>query len=641
MPQTTMVAEQATPAVDERSRRRFLLLSLGALGVVYGDIGTSPLYAFRACFHDPGGVPPTRENVLGIMSMIFWALIIVISVKYVGLVLRADNRGEGGILALLALLQQGRPGPRLLGVVTLVGLFGAALLYGDGVLTPAISVLSAVEGLEVVTSELRPYVLPLTALLLSLLFAVQHNGTARVGGLFGPVTLVWFFTIAGLGLAQLIRTPEVLLAVDPRHALAFGGAHGVAAPMVVGTVFLVVTGGEALYADMGHFGRRPIRAVWYSLVLPALLLNYFGQAALLLRSPEAVAHPFFLLAPSWALLPLVALATLATCVASQAIISGVFSLTSQAVNLGYLPRTHVVHTSASEVGQVYVPSANWLLLAVTLVVVAVFQTSTALAGAYGVAVAVTMVVTTALTATHARRGWGWSWPLIAASFGALLLVDLSFLGANLPKIPEGGWVPLALGGVVLVVFTTWRRGRELVRERLDEQLRSPDLQLEQFLRDLPGMSVLRRPGTAVFMTRTSGAVPPVLLHHLRHNGVLQARAVLLTIAVAERPRVPDRECAEVESIGQGFHRVTGHVGFMEQPSLGRVLDCCRAVGLDIAPAETTFYLGRELLVPTRRPGMAMWRERLFAFMSRNAEHPTAFFGLPAERVFEIGIQVEL
>jgi KUP system potassium uptake protein len=610
---------------------------VGALGVVYGDIGTSPLYAMRECFHEVHGVEPGRLEVLGVLSLILWALVVVISVKYLALVLRADNRGEGGILALMSLVDRSDPASLRGRLVVLAGLFGAALLYGDGTITPAISVLSAIEGLEVVWPTFDRYVVPITVVILVALFAVQRRGTARVGAVFGPVTCLWFAVIALLGLASIVRTPSVLLAIDPRHAAAFFAAHGLQGLLVLGAVFLVVTGGEALYADMGHFGRRPIRVAWYGLVLPALLLDYFGQGALLLRDPAALENPFFLLAPAWARVPLVLLAAAATVIASQAVISGAFSLTRQAVNLGYLPRTSICHTSAQEIGQIYVPSVNWLLLGSTVVLVLAFERASALAAAYGVAVTTTMLLTTGLLYLVARERWGWRRALAAPVFGLFLVVDLAFFSANIVKVPEGGWFPLLLGGAVFVVFTTFRRGREITAERLREQ----HVPFERFLRELEHKDVVRRPGTAVFMTGNPGGAPHVLAHHVKHNGVLQDRVVLLTVVTKEVPYASREERVQVTPLGQGFIRVVATVGYMEASTITDVFRDCRAAGLAIWPDDVTFYLGRETLIPTERPGMALWREHLFAFLSRNAQRPTQYFELPADRVFEIGVQLEL
>ena len=643
-PQSARLAARRVDTEEAEPRgRRLLLLTLGALGVVYGDIGTSPLYAIKACVLAIPGVDPARPqvasgDVLGILSLITWALTLTISLKYLALVLRADNRGEGGILALLSLvLGEGRASGLGHRAALFAGLFGAALLYGDGAITPAISVLSAVEGLEIVTELFKPWVLPIAALILVGLFAVQSRGTARVGAVFGPITCLWFVVLFGLGAKEIVREPGVLWALDPRQAVGFLLAHGRVGVLVLGAVFLVVTGGEALYADMGHFGRRPIRIAWFALVLPALLVNYFGQGALLLRDPAALEHPFFLLAPGWAVLPLVLLATVATVIASQAIISGAFSLTNQAVHLGFLPRTEVRHTSSEEIGQIYVPLVNWLLLGLTLALVLGFKSSSALAGAYGVAVTMTMIVTTVLIYLVARERWGWRRLPALAAFGGFLVIDLAFFAGNIVKVAEGGWFPLGLGLVVCVLFTTWRRGRDLLWKRLEAR----SLPMAQFLADLRQSEVARRPGTGVFMTGDARGIPPVLAHLVRHTGSLPERVILLTVRTLEVPYVKRSEWVELERLEQGFVRVVVTVGFMESPTVARVFLQCRALGLDLETSFVTFYLGREVLLATARPGMALWRERLFVFMSRNAQRPTDYFEIPPERVLEVGIQVEL
>lgn len=618
---------------------RLALLMLTALGVVYGDIGTSPLYAIRECLQPAHGVPVSEPNVLGVLSLIFWSLVLVISTKYLVFVMRADNRGEGGILALMSLLHTG-PLPRAWRerAIVLMGLFGAALLYGDGTITPAISVLSAVEGLEVATPVFEPYVIPITAAILIALFAFQRRGTAGVGLLFGPVTLVWFVVLAGLGLAGIAAAPRVLAALLPTHAAAFLLANGWPGFLVVGAVFLVVTGGEALYADMGHFGRLPIRLAWFGLVLPALVINYFGQGALLLRDPAAIKNPFYLLAPAWGLYPLVGLSTAATVIASQAVISGAFSLSRQAIQLGFLPRMDVEHTSAQEIGQIYVPGVNWALLGATLALVVGFRRSTNLAAAYGVAVTTTMVITTCLLFLLARRRWGWGLPLAAAVFGGFLVVDLVFFAANIVKVPDGGWFPLAVGVVVYLLFSTWKRGRELLAARFAERSTSLD-ELLALLRESPPLRLAGK--VAVFMTSSKDGAPPVLLHHLRHNGVLQERVLLLTVLTREVPYVAHEERLAVEELGEGLIRVTAAFGFMETPTVARIIRQCRSRGLELRKREVTYYLGRETLLATRRPGMAIWRERLFAFMSRNAQRATYFYRIPPEQVFEIGVQIEL
>jgi KUP system potassium uptake protein len=616
--------------------RYLAVLGVGALGVVYGDIGTSPLYAIRECFHGPHALAPTSGNVLGVLSLVFWSLVLVICVKYLVFVLRADNRGEGGILALMALAcppgTGNRGGGRLL---LLLGLFGAALLYGDGMITPAISVLSAVEGLRIATPALQRLVEPVTVLILIGLFLVQRRGTARVGTMFGPVMLLWFLSIAALGLRQILREPGVLAAVNPAHGVSFflqNGWHGF---LVLGTVFLVVTGGEALYADMGHFGARPIRVVWFSLVLPCLLANYFGQGALLLSNPATAENPFYGLAPSWALYPLVGISTAAAVIASQAVISGSFSLTRQAVQLGYSPRLLIEHTSELQLGQIYVPTINTMLMLCTIGLVLGFHSSSNLAAAYGVAVTATMAITTVLLVIVARKRWKWS-PAAAGLLALFLVPDLAFFGANALKIPHGGWFPLAVAAGVLTLMTTWRTGRRLLNERL----RRESVPLETFL-SRRAKNLVRVPGTAVYLTRATEGAPPALLHNAKHNQVLHERIVLLTILTEASPYVDERERLVFEPIGSGFYRVVVHYGFMEDPAIPAVLTRIQAPDLQIRPEETTYFLGKETIFATHRPGMAMWRERLFSFMARNARSATLFFGLPPGRVVEMGAQVEI
>jgi KUP system potassium uptake protein len=609
-----------------------------ALGVVYGDIGTSPLYAVRECFIGGYPEPVTQANVLGVLSLIFWALVIVVALKYHVYVLRMDNKGEGGILALMSLLKPGRgPARRWRLVMVMLGIFGAALLYGDGMITPAISVLSAIEGLEVATPFFVPYVVPITAVILFLLFLFQKRGTAGIGAVFGPTMFVWFGTIAALGVASLLRTPSVLVAVNPIHAVHFFVHHGVRGYLVLGAVFLVATGGEALYADLGHFGEKPIQIDWFSFVAPALLLNYFGQGALLLRDPSAVQNPFYRLAPAWGLYPLVVLATVATVIASQAVISGAFSLTRQAVQLGYLPRMDIVHTSAIEIGQIYIPGVNWVLMVATIGLVAGFQRSTNLADAYGVAVTSTMVITTFLAYQVSRERFHWRIPTALAVTGVFLTADLAFFGANIVKVPHGGWFPLVVAAIVFVLMTTWLRGRKILRERMMEGL----LPMDMFLSDVRQHPPHRVSGTAVFLSGTLDRTPPTLVHNLKHNKVLHRRIVLLSVVTEEQPRVVESERYDVSELGEGFFRIVLHFGFMETADVPRTLGGLKFKGLEFPPAETTYFLGKETILATRRPGMAIWRERLFAVMSRNARAATAFFNLPPNRVVELGSQVEI
>ncbi len=619
-------------------RKRRALLALGALGVVYGDIGTSPLYALRECFFGPSALAVTRGNVLGILSLVFWSLLIVVTVKYLLVVMRLNNKGEGGIMALLALAfpERGTATGRraaLLGV----GLFGAALLYGDGMLTPAVTVLSAVEGLNVATTVFEPYVVPISVVVLVALFSIQRIGTGRVGGAFGPVMVIWFLCLGALGLRGILLAPEVLAAINPWYAMQFFVQNGWMGFVVLGSVFLVVTGAEALYADMGHFGAGPIRLAWFSLVLPSLYLNYLGQGALLLSNPGAADNPFYNLAPDWARFPLVFLATAAAVIASQALISGTFSLTMQAVQLGYLPRMAINHTSHEHRGQIYVPVANWGLMVGCVVLVLGFGSSSRLAAAYGIAVTLTMVVTTILFYLAARRLWGWSALGAGAVVACFLVVDVAFTGANLLKIAHGGWVPLLIGGTIFTVMATWQSGRRLLRERLSASVFPLHLLLEDIQQNPPP----RVPGTAVFMAGNPQGAPLALTHNLKHNKVLHERNVLLTISIQDVAHVEETERLKVEALGHGFHRVTGHYGFMDEPDVPALLEGCSAHGLAMTLNSTTFFLSSETILPTRKPGLARWRKLLFALLARNAQRATTFFRLPANRVVELGMQVEL
>jgi KUP system potassium uptake protein len=617
-------------------QRRLAPLTLTALGVVYGDIGTSPLYAMRECFFGTHSVPPTEANVLGVLSLIIYALLLVISLKYVAIVMRADNQGEGGILALTALLPAAAAGARTSWLV-LMGIFGAALLYGDGMITPAITVLSAIEGLNVATPVFTPYVVPLTVAVLLGVFAIQRHGTERVGRLFGPVMLVWFLCLGLLGVQAMAQLPIVLTAVDPRHAVSFFLEHGWHGFAVLGAVFLVVTGGEALYADMGHVGKLPIRVAWFALVLPALLLNYFGQGALLLSDPNAAANPFFFLAPSWALLPLVALSTAAAIIASQALISGAFSLTRQAVQLGYCPRLDIDHTSSDEIGQVYVPQVNWALMVCTVTIVIGFGSSSGLAAAYGIAVTLTMIVTAVLLHAIAIERWRWRPPVVFAITGLFLTIDFAFFGANVLKIAQGGWLPLAIGVAILTLMTTWKTGRRVVAERLAARSEP----LEHFMARITEAPPARVPGTAVFMTAQPRGTPPALAHNLRYNKVLHEHVVTLLVSTMPWPHVPADERVSMRPLGHGLFHVTLYFGFMENADVPAALELAARDGLPLDAEDTTYFLGRETLIATSSPGMAAWRERLFVLMARNAVRPTGFFRLPPERVVELGVQVEL
>jgi KUP system potassium uptake protein len=623
------------------SKRYVALLTLTALGVVYGDIGTSPLYALRECFHGPHAVAVSRANVLGVLSLVFWAMVIVVSVKYLVFILRADNRGEGGILALAALVVPARAahGGRARWLLML-GLFGAALLYGDGVITPAISVLSAIEGLEVATPLFTPYVLPVTIAILVVLFVFQKHGTARMGIVFGPIIIVWFLTLGGLGLYRLVDAPGVLVAVHPLWAVRFFAANGWQAFVVLGSVFLVATGAEALYADMGHFGRLPIRLGWFSLVLPGLLLNYMGQGALLLAEPEAAVNPFYHLGPEWMTYPLVALATAATVIASQAVISGAYSLTQQAVQLGYTPRLDIEHTSERERGQIYVPSINWVLMLACIWLVLAFRTSSNLAAAYGIAVTSTMVITTVLFYFVVHRRWRWPAWRAALLCGGFLVVDGAFLGANTLKIAQGGWFPLALAAAVFTLMVTWKMGRRILAERLSRST----VPLTSFLDSLAvgESSHVRVPGAAVFMHSNPRGTPPALLHNLKHNRALHEIVLILTVETQDLPRVEEGDRLSIEVLDHGFYRVMLRYGFMEEPDVPAALSQLRLPGVDGFDARrVSYFLSRETLLATRHPGMWLWREKLFAWMSRNARPASSYFKLPPNRVVELGMQVEL
>jgi KUP system potassium uptake protein len=612
-------------------------LSLAALGVVFGDIGTSPIYALRESLHGSHGVAATASNVLGVLSLIFWSLVIVISIKYLGFVMKADNRGEGGVIALTALVAPPSREPKgRKRWLVLAGLFGAALLYGDSMITPAISVLSAVEGLAVATPVFSPYVVPITVAILFGLFSIQRHGSARVGSLFGPIVLVWFLTLGTLGFIHIRHNPAVFAALSPLHAVEFFSNNGIRGLLVLGSVFLVVTGGEALYADMGHFGRRPIRLTWFAVVLPALLLNYFGQGALVLARPETIEQPFYLMAPRWALYPLVGLATAATIIASQAVISGAFSLTRQAVQLGYLPRLHIQQTSEREIGQIYIPGLNWALMLAAIGLVIGFGSSSRLANAYGVAVTTDMVFTTVLFAEIARSRFGWPRSVIIIPVTAFLTVDLAFWGANLPKIPHGGWFPLAVALGLFVVMTTWRKGRRA----LGREMRERSLPMEVFVESIKRHPPVRVPGTAVYMHSGARGTPPALLHNLKHNRVLHERVLLLSVETREVPNVSRSERIRCTPLGEGIQKVIVSYGFAQTPHIPAALAGCSDPDLDFKPMETTYFLGRERLIPVKKGRFQMWRVRLFAFLSRNARGATSFFQLPPNRVVEMGAQIE-
>ena len=621
------------------SGRYLALLTLGALGVVYGDIGTSPLYALRECFGGSHPMPPSPADVLGILSLVFWSLILIVSLKYLAIILRATNRGEGGILALMALaFPKHSPGAgRRRALLMGLGVFGAALLYGDGMITPAISVLSAIEGLKVATPAFERVIIPLTVLTLIGLFAAQSRGTGRIGAIFGPIMVLWFASLAALGLAGIQQAPRVLSSLNPLFGLRFLATNGWEGFVVLGAVFLAVTGAEALYADVGHFGARPIRIAWFSIVLPGLFLNYLGQGALILQDPKAIENPFYLLAPHWALYPLVGLSTAATVIASQALISGAFSLTIQAIQLGYLPRLAVKHTSSIERGQIYIPHVNWALMIACIGLVLGFQSSSNMASAYGIAVTLTMLSTTVLFYFAACRVWDWS-PLRAAAVCSLFfLVESAFFTANLLKVVNGGWFPLAVGLIIFTLMVTWKTGRQLVWNKL----RPAAMPLEMFLDNIDtSKNVSRVPGTALFMTANPEGTPLALLHNLKHNKVLHERNVILTIVTHEVPQVMPDKRVDIEKLGSGFHRIIAHYGFMEEPNVPELLAAATLEGEPIKLHKTTFFLSRETILPNRSPSMSRWRQWLFALMSRNAQSAGSFYRIPANRVVELGMQVE-
>ncbi len=613
---------------------RTAALSLGALGVVFGDIGTSPLYAFRESLGGDHNLAVDEANVLGVLSLMFWSLIVVITIKYLIIVMRADNHGEGGILALAALVTGPEPSRRRL---VLLGLFGTALLYGDGMITPAISVLSAVEGVEIAAPSVHRFVVPAVALILVGLFSVQRHGTELVGKFFGPVMVVWFSTLTLLGVVEIGADPSVLRALDPTRAIRFFIDNGGRGFLVLGSVFLVVTGGEALYADMGHFGRRPIQLVWFALVLPALVINYLGQGALLLSDPTAIENPFFLLAPSWAQWPLTILATAATVIASQALITGAFSLTVQAINLGYLPRMRTVQTSAHHRGQVYVPAVNWFLLVACLGLVFAFRSSARLAAAYGVAVTLTMVITTILIASIAHHRWGWTRRKTVLVLAPLLAIDLAFATANIFKIPAGGWFPLVIGFVGFIIFTTWWKGRRIITDRVERD----GLTIDTFVTNLTKNPPHRHPGTGVYLHRRPGLVPPALLTNLRHNDSLHETIVFVSVITTDRPHVHAAERDHVTHHDLGFHEVDMHYGFTDPTDLATDLESLIIDGISFDPTYTTYFLGRERIEVADEPGMAPWRDHLYAFLTRNAGDPTTHFGIPPDRSVDIGTHVDL
>ncbi len=617
---------------------RIWALTLGALGVAYGDIGTSPMYAMRECFSEHYGIAPTTDNVLGILSLIIWSLILVVSLKYMRFVLYADNKGEGGILALLALaLPQNKTSGGRKRWLVFLGLFGAALLYGDGMLTPAVTVLSAVEGLKIATPIFNDYIILIAVFILGSLFYLQSSGTTRIGMVFGPIILVYFAMLTAMGLPQIFASQYVLNAFNPMWAFELVANHGIKVFWALGSVFLVVTGCESLYADMGHFGRRPIQRGWTAIVFPALVINYLGQGALLIKNPQAIENPFFLLAPEWALYPAVGIATLASIVASQALISGVFSLTRQAIALGYCPRLRIVHTSSQEIGQIYIPAMNWALMLATIWLVVEFKTSSNLASAYGIAVSLTMAITTTIALFVAWKRWRWSPVRVGLAGVIFLLTDFVFLGSNIVKVPDGGYFPLLIAAVIFTLMTTWKRGRRILAIRLKAQCE----RFEEFAKRTPE-GVFKIPGTAMFMSTDPDMIPPALARNLKHNHVIHERVIVLSLVTRDVPRISRGDRARVESHRDGLHRVTVYFGFMEAPSIQEVLEAIKVKGLDIPLSEITFFLGRETLIAAQKHGgMALWREHIFSFMSRNAYRATQFFQIPANQVIEIGSQIEL
>ena len=621
----------------QSSKSSLAALTLGAIGVVYGDIGTSVLYAVKEVFGS-GHVPFTPDNIYGILSIFFWTLTVIVSLKYVVLVLRADNNGEGGLIAMLALASQAvKDKPRLRKVLLAVGIFGTSLFYGDGVITPAISVLSAVEGLEVVSPHFKQYVIPLTLVVLFCLFAVQKRGTSGIGKFFGPVTLIWFLTIAVLGVSHIVTHPEILWAMSPHHAVGFMWAHPGISFIILGAVVLCVTGAEALYADLGHFGKRPIRLAWFGVAMPALTLNYFGQGALLLAEPEAVKNPFFMMAPDWALVPLVVMATLATVIASQALITGAFSVTKQVIQLGYLPRLNILHTSVRDTGQIYIPLVNWGLFVAIVLAVVMFRSSSNLAAAYGIAVTLDMLITTILTFFVIRFGWGYPLALCIAATGCFFAVDLAFFASNLLKLFQGGWFPLMIGGGVFMLMMTWKQGRSL----LNDKLRADAIDLKDFLESVFLSPPTRVDGTAVFLTAEPGAVPNALLHNLKHNKVLHRQNLFVTVRNHEVPWIGRDKRLQVEPLGHDCWQVVVQYGFKDDPDIPSALHQLRVQGCDVEPMTTSYFLSRDTIIPTIGSGMAPWREKLFAQMHHNASGAADFLHLPSNAVVELGSKIEI
>ncbi|WP_170181163.1 potassium transporter Kup [Chlorobaculum thiosulfatiphilum] len=618
--------------------KRLLTLSFAALGVVFGDIGTSPLYAIRECFHGEFSIPVTTPNVLGVLSLLIWALLLIVTLKYLTFIMRADNEGEGGILALTSLIiSHSKKSKSERWILVSLGLFGAALLYGDGMITPSISVLSAVEGIQLIAPSFTPFMIPVTIAILAGLFLFQHHGTAKVGSFFGPIILLWFTSIGLLGLVEIVRYPQILQAVFPWYGIEFLMNNQAKGFMVLGAVFLAVTGAEALYADMGHFGKRPIRLTWLVLVLPSLLMNYFGQGAVLLSEPEKSYNPFYALVPSWGLIPMVILATLATIIASQALITGVFSLTQQGIQLGYIPRLTVRHTSASHIGQIYVPAANWSLMFATIALVAGFGSSSKLASAYGVAVTATMLISAVLFYYVARDLWNWNRTAINLLMGFFLIIDLSFFGASVSKLLHGAWFPLVVGAVLFTVMLTWKQGRRL----LQKQIADRTLTVAEFVDSLAIQQPQRVKGQAVYLTANPDVVPMALLHNMRHNKILHSEVGLLNFSTERVPRVPNSKKVEVVQLNYGMYKIIARYGFMEYPNIRQVLALANQQGMHFRPEAISFFLNREKIVTGMKSKMSLWRKKLFALMARNALSATAYYDLPSGQVIEIGVQVQI
>jgi KUP system potassium uptake protein len=631
-------ASAFTPAHPFRKATPFLVL--GAIGVVFGDIGTSPLYAMKEAFNEKHGIPLTTDNVLGILSLIVWSMVWVITLKYLVVMMRADNNGEGGILALLALALRETGGrPRLKWTIIGIGIFGAAMFYGDSMITPAITVLSAAEGLETYNAAFGPYVIPFALCVIVVLFFIQRHGTATVGSFFGPVMVIWFVSIAAAGVQPILEHPAILTAFMPAYAVHFMFAYPLLGFLVLGAVFLALTGGEALYADMGHFGRNPIRIAWLALVFPALLINYFGQGAYVLANPAAIKNPFFMMMPSWASLPMVLLATCAAVIASQAVISGAFSMTRQAIQLGYIPRLEIMHTSERAIGQIYVPFVNWSLFVAVVLLVLGFQDSSGLANAYGIAVAATMVIECILAMVVARLIWKWSTWMVLLVIGSMLVVDMVFLASNAAKFSSGGWFPVLIGSAIFTMLMTWKRGRTLMFRRLTEQ----GIPLKPFVEGLNAHPPTQVQGTAIFMTANVDTVPHALLHNLKHNKVIHEKTVFLTIVTHDVPFVPEEDRVQLERLVNGFYKLEAWYGFKDQPNIDEILNACHVrYGLAFDVMDTSFFLSRETVIPTAdSPGMAFWRDHLFAWMTRNAVRATDFFNIPANRVVELGTHIEI